>query len=54
MTPKQALMELYKAVRMLNLKAEDHETLSKLAQIVDKALPVEEVKEENKQEVGSE
>ena len=49
LSPKQALVELYKAVRMLNLKAEDHEVLAQLAQIIDKALPKEEeTKEEPK------
>lgn len=47
-TPKQALAELYKAVRMLDLKAEGHEALLKLAQIVDKALPEEKKVEEPK------
>lgn len=49
LSPKQSLVEIYKAVRSINATAEQHEALRQLIVSIDSALPKEdEVKEEVK------
>lgn len=38
MTPQQALITLYNATKMLQLKAEDHETLKQCALLIEKTI----------------